>query len=57
MSLDGEPLCYVFGLTWSGRFYYLLIGCDYDTRMLIRMTIDEVNGTIQGAAYPFSLPE
>ena len=30
LSLDGEPLGYVFGLTWSGRFYYLLIGCDYE---------------------------
>ncbi|MCA9061761.1 MAG: hypothetical protein KDA96_01800 [Planctomycetaceae bacterium] len=32
------------------------IGCEYDNRMLIRFTIQEVNGTLQGATYPLSLP-
>ena len=29
LSLDGASVGYVFGLTWNGRFHYLLIGCDY----------------------------
>ncbi|MCV0397342.1 MAG: GNAT family N-acetyltransferase [Rhizobiaceae bacterium] len=30
LDLDGEPVGHVFGLTWRGRFHYLLIGCDYE---------------------------
>ncbi|MEX3008565.1 GNAT family N-acetyltransferase [Hoeflea sp. TYP-13] len=30
LSADGETLGYVFGLTHAGRYYYLLIGCDYE---------------------------
>ncbi|MCA9047656.1 MAG: PQQ-dependent sugar dehydrogenase, partial [Planctomycetaceae bacterium] len=33
------------------------IGCEYDSRFLIRFTIQNVNGTLQGAAYRFSRPE
>ncbi len=33
-----------------------LIGCEYDTRRLIRMTLQRVGATFQGAAYPFSIP-
>ena len=33
------------------------IGCEYDTRCLIRFTVQDVNGTMQGASYRFSLPE
>ena len=33
------------------------VGCEYDTRCLIRFTIQDVNGTMQGASYRFSLPE
>jgi mono/diheme cytochrome c family protein len=33
------------------------IGCEYDTRCLIRFTIQEVNGQLQGACYRFSLPD
>ncbi|UUP18231.1 hypothetical protein NTH_02711 [Nitratireductor thuwali] len=29
LTLDSEPIGYVFGLTHAGRFHYLLIGCDY----------------------------
>jgi len=32
------------------------IGCEYDTRCLIRFTIQEVNGVQQGACYRFSRP-
>lgn len=38
---------------WEGH----LIGCEYDTRRLIRMSVEEVEGTMQGAAYPFSYDE
>ncbi len=33
-----------------------LIGCEYDTRRLIRMSLQKVGDTYQGAAYPFSVP-
>jgi mono/diheme cytochrome c family protein len=33
-----------------------LIGCEYDTRRLIRMTLQHVGDTYQGAAYPLSIP-
>jgi hypothetical protein len=33
-----------------------LIGCEYDTRRLIRMTLQRVGNTFQGAAYPLSIP-
>jgi sugar phosphate isomerase/epimerase len=33
-----------------------LIGCEYNTRRLIRMTLERVGDTYQGAAYPFSVP-
>jgi hypothetical protein len=32
-----------------------LIGCEYDTRQLIRMTLQKVGDTYQGAAYPLSI--
>jgi mono/diheme cytochrome c family protein/glucose/arabinose dehydrogenase len=40
----------VFG-PWEGH----LLGCEYDTRKLIRMSLQDVDGTLQGAAYPLSL--
>lgn len=33
------------------------IGCEYDTRCLIRFTVQDVRGTLQGACYRFSLPD
>lgn len=33
------------------------VGCEYDTRCLIRFTLQDVNGTLQGASYRFSLPD
>jgi CelD/BcsL family acetyltransferase involved in cellulose biosynthesis len=30
LTLDGEAIGHVFGLTHDKRFYYLLIGCDYE---------------------------
>lgn len=32
-----------------------LIGCEFDTRRLIRMSLEKVGDTYQGAAYPFSV--
>ncbi|HZN36943.1 MAG TPA: c-type cytochrome [Pirellulaceae bacterium] len=32
-----------------------LVGCEYDTRRLVRMTLQQVGDTYQGAAYPLSL--
>lgn len=33
-----------------------LIGCEYDTHMLVRMTFQTVDDVVQGAAYYFSKP-
>jgi hypothetical protein len=38
-----------------GPFEGHLIGCEFDTRRLIRMSLEKVGDTYQGAAYPFSL--
>ncbi|MEX0819088.1 MAG: c-type cytochrome, partial [Pirellulaceae bacterium] len=40
--------------TSFGPFEGHLIGCEYDTRRLIRMSLQKVGETYQGAAYPFS---
>lgn len=40
-----------------GPFAGDLIGCEYDTRRLVRMSLQKVNGQWQGAAYPFSDPD
>ncbi len=31
-----------------------LIGCEYDTRRLVRMSLERIAGAFQGAVYPFS---
>ena len=31
-----------------------LVGCEYDTRRLVRMSLERVGGQFQGAVYPFS---
>jgi len=36
---------------WEGH----LIGCEYDTRRLVRMSLQQVAGTVQGAVYPLSV--
>jgi hypothetical protein len=33
-----------------------LVGCEYDTRRLIRMSLQKIGDTYQGAAYPLSIP-
>ncbi len=37
-----------------GPFEGHLLGCEYDTRRLIRMSLQRVDNVYQGAAYPFS---
>lgn len=37
-----------------GPFAGHLIGCEYDTRRLVRMSLEQVAGEFQGAVYPFS---
>ncbi|MEK6234805.1 MAG: hypothetical protein N2C14_08840, partial [Planctomycetales bacterium] len=37
-----------------GPFEGHLVGCEYDTRRLIRMSLERIDGVYQGAAYPFS---
>jgi cbb3-type cytochrome oxidase cytochrome c subunit len=37
-----------------GPFEGHLVGCEYDTRRLVRMSLQRVGETIQGAVYPFS---
>ncbi|HQU44721.1 MAG TPA: c-type cytochrome, partial [Pirellulales bacterium] len=38
-----------------GPFEGHLIGCEFDTRRLIRMSLEKIGDTYQGAAYPFSI--
>jgi len=37
-----------------GPFEGHLIGCEYDTQRLVRMSLQKIGETYQGAAYPFS---
>ncbi|MCA9175281.1 MAG: hypothetical protein KDB14_12425, partial [Planctomycetales bacterium] len=37
-----------------GPYEGQLVGCEYDTRRLIRMSLESVNGELQGAAYPLT---
>jgi len=39
-----------------GPFEGHLIGCEYDTRRLVRMSLEPKGDSFQGAVYPFSLP-
>lgn len=38
-----------------GPFEGHLIGCEFNQRMLVRMSLEEVDGVMQGAIYPFSI--
>lgn len=44
------------GQSHFGPFEGHLLGCEYDSRALIRMSLEEVEGVMQGAAYPFTMP-
>ena len=45
------------GRNLFGPFEGHLVGCEYDTRRLIRMSFQQVGKTIQGAAYPLTLDQ
>lgn len=40
-----------------GPFEGHMVGCEYDTRRLIRMSFQKVGQTMQGAAYPLTLEQ
>jgi hypothetical protein len=40
----------------AGPFAAHGIGCEYDSRFLVRFTLERVGQTFQGAVYPFSQP-
>lgn len=44
------------GQNHFGAFEGHLVGCEYDTRRLIRLSLQRVGESFQGAAYPLSLP-
>jgi hypothetical protein len=41
-------------IPWFAPFEGHLIGCEYDTRRLVRMSLEREDGHWQGAIYPFS---
>jgi mono/diheme cytochrome c family protein len=53
-SVNG--ICFLQSPKGFGPLEGHLIGCEYDTRRLIRMTLQRVGDTFQGAAYPLSIP-
>lgn len=44
------------GQTLFGPFEGHLIGCEYDTRALVRISLEPAGDSYQGAVYPFSVP-
>jgi hypothetical protein len=40
---------------WFGPLTGHLVGCEYDTRRLVRMSLERVQGEFQGAVYPLSI--
>ena len=56
--LDTPPaLRQKLGRDLFGPFEGHLIGCEYDTRRLVRLSLERVGDTYQGAAYPFSFEQ
>src|SRR5262249_50940751 len=51
-----EPLRTKLGRDAFGPLEGHLIGCEYDTRRLIRLTLQRVGDTFQGATSPLSTP-
>lgn len=52
-----RPLAQKLGRDLFGPFEGHLVGCEYDTRRLIRISLQRIGDTYQGAAYPFSFDE
>tara|TARA_B100000945_G_scaffold319520_1_gene326924 strand:- start:5171 stop:9409 length:4239 start_codon:yes stop_codon:yes gene_type:complete len=47
----------ILGRNVFGPFEGHMVGCEYDTRRLIRMSFQKVGETMQGAAYPLTLDQ
>lgn len=61
VEIAGEPVGHAFGLTYAGRFNYLLIGCDYERHgrhspglMLFDRIIDDWAGS-GGRVFDFTI--
>jgi hypothetical protein len=54
-SVNG--ICFLYADGKWGPFEGHGIGCEYDTRGLIRFSLQKIGDTYQGACYPFTLPE
>jgi hypothetical protein len=54
-SING--ICFLDAAGKWGPFEGHGVGCEYDTRGLIRFSLQRVGDTYQGACYPFTLPE
>jgi len=52
-----RPVQRALGRTVFGPFEGHLVGCEYDTRRLVRMTLEKIDDDYQGAVYPFSYDE
>ncbi len=55
--LDGEMGGVSASENRFGPFSGHLVGCEYDTRRLVRMSLQRVDGQLQGAVYPLSWAE
>ncbi len=51
-SVNG--ICFLPRSLLRGPLAGQAIGCEYNGRFLVRFTVQEVEGTLQGAVYPFS---
>ncbi len=52
--LEAPPECRASSAELFGPLAGQLVGCEYDTRRLVRMSLERVGGQFQGAVYPFS---
>jgi hypothetical protein len=43
------------GRSAFGPFEGHLVGCEYDTRRMVRLSLQQIGDTVQGAAYPLSV--
>jgi cytochrome c2 len=53
-SVNGICFLEADGTRPFGPFTGHLVGCEYDTRRLVRMSLQPIGGTFQGAVYPLT---
>ena len=53
-SVNGICFLEADGARAFGPFTGHLVGCEYDTRRLVRMSLQPIGGTFQGAVYPLT---